>query len=319
MVSIKMRTSHKFCKALVLVASLLPLVSNAQFYSGNKLLLTGGVSQIEGAAGGGLTPWAIIGGYGTNNEVGGTLYLTHADIDDFGLDSYGFALGFYDRVEISLAKQDFDVSDLRQKVIAGLGADAIARDDISQTIASIKVRLVGDAVLDQDWWMPQISIGAQYKDNDDGDFVTGGVIGARDDDGVDYYISATKLYLSQSLLLNGTVRFTKANQFGILGFGGELNNSYEPQLELSAAYLVSKKLAVGLEYRSKPSNLSNTVGGAVNLSEDDAYDIFVAYAATKNFSITAAYVELGNIADVPAIGADYGDQSAFYLSAQLSF
>jgi len=30
-----------------------------------KLLLTGGVSQIEGAAGGGLTPWAVIGGYGT--------------------------------------------------------------------------------------------------------------------------------------------------------------------------------------------------------------------------------------------------------------
>ncbi|MGP1665525.1 MAG: DUF3034 family protein, partial [Rhodanobacter sp.] len=27
----------------------------------NKLLLTGGVSQLEGAAGGGLTPWAVIG------------------------------------------------------------------------------------------------------------------------------------------------------------------------------------------------------------------------------------------------------------------
>ena len=26
-----------------------------------KLLLTGGVSQVEGAAGGGLTPWAVIG------------------------------------------------------------------------------------------------------------------------------------------------------------------------------------------------------------------------------------------------------------------
>lgn len=28
--------------------------------TGGKLLLTGGVAQIEGAAGGGLTPWAVI-------------------------------------------------------------------------------------------------------------------------------------------------------------------------------------------------------------------------------------------------------------------
>ena len=36
----------------------------------NKLLLTGGVSNIEGSAGGGLTPWAVIGGYGTADEIG---------------------------------------------------------------------------------------------------------------------------------------------------------------------------------------------------------------------------------------------------------
>ncbi|TAN00662.1 MAG: DUF3034 family protein, partial [Rhodanobacteraceae bacterium] len=33
--------------------------------TGGKLLLTGGVTSISGAAGGGLTPWAVIGGYGT--------------------------------------------------------------------------------------------------------------------------------------------------------------------------------------------------------------------------------------------------------------
>ncbi|MDE2280798.1 MAG: DUF3034 family protein, partial [Xanthomonadaceae bacterium] len=35
-----------------------------------KLLLTGGVSQIEGSAGGGLTPWALIGSYGTQGQFG---------------------------------------------------------------------------------------------------------------------------------------------------------------------------------------------------------------------------------------------------------
>jgi hypothetical protein len=35
-----------------------------------KLLATGGVSQVEGAGGGGLTPWALITGYGTRDSYG---------------------------------------------------------------------------------------------------------------------------------------------------------------------------------------------------------------------------------------------------------
>ena len=76
----------------------------------------------------------------------------------------------------------------------------------------------------------------------------------------------------------------------------------------------------------KPDNLSSSANGllfgganVVDLKEDDAYDLFVAYAPTKNVSLTAAYVYLGNIATVAAVGADYGKQSAIYLSAQVGF
>lgn len=285
----------------------------------NKLLLTGGVSQVEGAAGGGLTPWAVIGGYGTNNEIGGNVHYTYAKTNDFKLDSYGITVGIYDRVELSIAEQSFDVSDLRGKVRAGLGADAIGRDTIDQTIVGAKVRVFGEAVLDADTWVPQVALGMQYKKNHDGDFVTGGVIGAKKDHGTDFYVAATKLLLDKNLLLSGTVRLTKANQFGLLGFGGDKHDSYRPELELSASYLLSKKVAVGAEYRMKPNNLENTVGGAVNLQEDDAFDVFVAYAPTKNISLTLAYVNLGNIATVKAVGADYGKQDSVYLSAQVGF
>ena len=59
---------HKLVKSLFWAGASAALFSTNAFaldntYS-NKLLLTGGVSQIEGAAGGGLTPWAVIGGYG---------------------------------------------------------------------------------------------------------------------------------------------------------------------------------------------------------------------------------------------------------------
>lgn len=286
---------------------------------GNKLLLTSGVSQIEGAAGGGLTPWAIIGGYGTNNEIGGNVHYTYAKTNDFKLDSYGLTVGLYDRVELSVAEQSFDVSNLRGKVSSGLGADAIGRDKIKQTIVGVKVRVFGEAVLDADNWLPQVAVGMQYKKNQDGDFVTGGVIGAKKDSGTDFYVAATKLLLDKNILLNSTVRLTKANQFGLLGFGSETDNNYKPQLELSAAYLISKKVAIGAEYRMKPNNLKNTVGGAVDLREDDAFDLFIAYAPTKNISLTAAYVNLGNIATVEAVGAGYGKQDAIYLSAQVGF
>jgi hypothetical protein len=111
-----------------------------------------------------------------------------------------------------------------------------------------------------------------------------------------------------------------------LGFGGDKHDIYEPMLEVSAAYLLNKKLAVGAEYRMKPDNLRSPAnaalfGGAnvVDLKEDDAFDVFVAYAPTKNISLTAAYVYLGNIATVKAVGADYGKQDAVYLSAQVGF
>lgn len=312
-----------------LVATCFSLTANLAFADmpmSNKLLLTGGVSQVEGAAGGGLTPWAVIGGYGTNNEVGGNLHYTYVKSSDYKLDTYGFTVGLFDRAEFSVAQQEFDVSNLRKKVTAGLGADVIGRDKIDQIVVGVKVRVLGEAVLDADTWMPQVAVGLQYKENQDKEFIKSAVVGAKSDHGTDVYIAATKLLLDKNLLLNGTLRFTKANQFGILGFGGDKHDSYKPMLEVSAAYLLNKKLAVGAEYRMKPDNLRSPAnaalfGGAnvVDLKEDDAFDVFVAYAPTKNISLTAAYVYLGNIATVKAVGADYGKQDAVYLSAQVGF
>jgi hypothetical protein len=45
-------------------------------------------------------------------------------------------------------------------------------------------------------------------------------------------------------------------------------------------------------------------------------DLFVAWAPSKNLSLTAAYVDLGRI--VPAT-TDGRSQTGFYLSAQLAF
>ena len=247
---------------------------------GGKLILTGGVSQVEGSAGGGLTPWAVIGGYGSEGQWGANAYYTRVNVDDYHLDSYGVLVGIHDRVELSIARQEFDTEDVGAAL--GLGRGFIIRQDI----VGLKVRVAGDAVLDSDRAMPQIAVGLQHKRNNRGALLS--AIGAEDDSGTDVYVSATKLFLAQGVLLNGTVRFTKANQMGLLGFGGDKHDRYRPQFEVSAAYLVNRKLAIGAEYRSKPDNLGIA-------REDDWMDVFVAWAPSRNVSLTVAYVDLGNI------------------------
>jgi len=267
------------------------------FFDSGKLLATGGVSQLEGAGGGGLAPWALITGYGTDAGIGANAHYTAVIVDDYTLQSAGVAIGFYDRVELSYARQEFDTQSTG--ALLGLGKGY----KFGQDIWGAKVRVIGDAVYDQDSLLPQISVGAQWKIADRPAVLA--FVGARDHEGVDYYLAATKVLLDQSLLLNGTVRFTKANQTGLLGFGGNLNDDYEAQFEGSAAYLISRHLAVGIEYRSKPDNLGFA-------DEDDWADLFVAWFPTKNVSVTAAYVELGDI-------ATRTDERGVYLSVQAGF
>ena len=265
--------------------------------SSGKLLLTGGVTQVEGAAGGGLAPWAVIGGQGTRDQIGGSAYYTRVDVGDYALDSYGALVGIHDLVEISVARQAFDTRAVGTAL--GLGQGYVIRQDIY----GVKVKLAGDAVLEQDRWMPQLAIGLQHKRNNRGALLS--AIGAQDDSGTDVYLSATKLYLDQSLLLNTTLRFTKANQFGILGFGGDKHDGLRPQFEASAAYLLNRHLAIGAEYRQKPNNLGIA-------REDDAWDVFVAWAPSRNVSLTVAYVDLGNI-------VIRDQQRGVYASLQVGF
>jgi Protein of unknown function (DUF3034) len=285
------------CLAFVASVSMCGCALADEPTTGGKLLLTGGVSEVEGAAGGGLTPWAVIGGYGTASQLGANAHGTYVRTQDFALSTYGAAVGVANRVEFSVAHQIFDTRNAGATL--GLGSNF----KFTQDILGMKVRLFGDAVLDQDTWVPQVAAGIQFKHDNQGDIVR--AIGATSDSGTDFYLSATKLLLAQSVLLNGTLRFTKANQFGLLGFGGDRSNAYRPEWEMSAAYMLSKSFVVGAEYRTKPDNLGFA-------REQNAYDAFVAWAPNKHISFTLAYVALGDI-------ATFTNQRGAYVSVQAGF
>ncbi|HEX3675175.1 MAG TPA: DUF3034 family protein [Rhizomicrobium sp.] len=249
-------------------------------FDGGKLLATGGVSSLEGAGGGGLATWALITGYGTRDGAGIDGHATYIALPNYSLWTEGAAIGLFDRVELSYTHLTFDTE--KVGALLGLGRDF----KFEQDVYGAKVKLIGDAVYDQDSLLPQIAVGVQYKDTNHADILH--LVGAKSNTGTDYYIAATKLFLAQSVLVDVTLRETKANQFGILGFGGDKHDDYSTQVEASAAYLFSRNFAVGAEYRTKPDNLGIA-------KENGAWDVFAAYFINKNVSVTAAYLDLGNI------------------------
>lgn len=270
------------CATLMLLGHT-PAAKARELRNGGKLVLTGGVTNVEGSAGGGLATWAVIDGNETDAGIGASAHATFVALPDFDLTGFGAKIGIRDRVELSFAHNSFDT----RATGAALGLGRNFRFD--QNIIGAKVRLVGDAVWDQDRLLPQIAIGVQYKIANQGAIIR--AVGGRQSRGADFYVSATKVILSKSLVLDTTMRATKANQFGLLGFGGDKNDHYRLQFEGSAGVLLAPNLVVGGEYRTKPDNLGFA-------REQDAYDVFAAWSVTRHVTVTAAYTDLGDIATV---------------------
>ena len=268
---------------------------------GSRLWATGGVSSIEGSAGGGLSPWALLNGYASDEEWGGTVSLSRAETDDYSLSVVGAGVTWRNRVELTFARQTLDLDSLVFTLSNDFGLE---QEELVQDVAGLKVRLAGD-VLYSPWG--QWSAGLQYKQNRD--YTVPDAIGSEDDSGTDFYVGGSKLFFAaiagRNLLVNGTLRASKANQGGLLGFGGDRNDSYETMAEGSISLFLTRQWLIGAEYRQKPDNLSFA-------SEDDWHDVFVAWVPERRLSVTAAWVNLGDIATLE-------DQTGAYLSLQASF
>ncbi|MGE5452368.1 MAG: DUF3034 family protein [Acidobacteriota bacterium] len=278
-------------------------VWGATAHAGDRLLGTGGVNTLEGAAGGGLVPWATITGTGSANQIGGTAYATRVQMpSQYRLDVVGSSVGWYDKVELSLAKWSFGLADVQPG------------KSIEMKVLGGKVKLLGDAVYDQDVWMPQISVGAQYKINEDEDLVKS--LGAKSSRGLDLYATATKLWLGaaagRNVIGTFTSRLTKANQFGLLGFGGPARSTHLIKFEGSLGVMLRDDLVLGAEFRNKPNNLSMGDAATDGLREESAKDVFLAWFPCRGGSVTAAWTSLGNIVGKSA-------QNGWYLSGQLNY
>lgn len=257
-------------------------------FADSKILATSAATSLEGSAGGGIVPWAIISGYGDTGEIGGNFSFTTVNVNDFRLDVTSFNLGFGNRLELSYSHHDLHVEPLNL--------------NIRQDIYGLKYKLIGDLIYNN---IPQISAGIQYKHNQDS--LIPDLLGANDNSGTDYYLSASKLWLAglfgRNVLANTTLRYTAANQIGLLGFGENGNDDYQLVGETSIGIFLNPHWLIGAEYRQKPDRLDT-------VKEDHWKDIFIGWFPNKTVSFVLAYSDLGDIAGLP-------DQSGLYLSIQL--
>jgi hypothetical protein len=282
--------------ALLMMLWLASPVIAGEARAGGKLLLTNGVATIEGSSGGGVATWALIAGNESADGVGGSAHVTAIALPDYGWRSYGAAIGVRDRLDLSYARQKLDTRAVGARLGIGRGYT------LDQDVFGAKLKLAGDAVYGSPY-MPQIAIGVQVKRNRDAPIVA--AVGGRSAKGTDVYLAATKLLLRQSVMIGTTLRYTRANQNGLLGFGGDRSARHKVQVESSLGYQFSRRLVAGVEYRSKPDNLGFA-------RENDWKTGFVAYALNRHLTATAAYVDLGAIATARhQRGAFFSLQAAF--------
>ncbi len=282
---------HSSVRCLAVSLALLVATSAQAFDSQGKLIATSGMTMVEGGSGGGIVPWATIAGYGTEGQPGASAYYTVVDVQDYRLDSYGASFSWDNRYELSIAHHEFDLKDL-------------PLEDQQQNVFGAKVRLAGDLIYTD---IPQISAGLQYKRNTR--FAVPRLLGARSREGVDLYVAATKVFLAglfdRHVLVNGTIRRTKANQIGLLGFGGNKRDKHEYMFESSVGLMVRPDVVIGAEFREKPDNLSAA-------PEQHWRDFYAAWFPTKHVSVLAAYAKLGSIA-----GEDH--QEGLFASIQFTY
>lgn len=263
------------------------LLGSPACLAGSKIIATGGATNIEGSAGGGIVPWALLNGYGSSGEWAATAFATQVGVDDFTLNVQGVSVSYDNSWEWSLARQRFQLDSLG--------------GELHQDIFGVKYHLAGELLYTA---LPQFSLGLQYKKHRD--FALPQAVGARDDSGLDIYLAASKVLFDQiagrNLLLNATLRATKANQTGLLGFGSADNHDYQLLFEGSVVLLLNYNLALGFEFKQKPDQLAFA-------HEQHWRDIFAAWFVNKHLSLVVGYADLGSI-------AGFSRQQGYYFSIE---
>ncbi len=264
------------------------------------------VANIDGQAGGGLVPWALL-------SSGPTVAYTHIGTQNLDINSLAINTSFSNRVEVSYAHNM--LNDSAPVLNAGGALVGNNTDNVDNFGIKVKLNDMSDS-------MPQFALGAVYKKASGNLASTLNTALGVNTSSTDVYGAVSKIVnmAGKNVLLNGVLRATKANALGLLDFGGGntagASTGYKIEPELSAEIFAASNVVVGAEYRRQPNYAMAGTAQATYLSQNSAYDFHVVYVANSNFSLTAAYVNLGTVAPV---ANGYTRQNGMFLQGQVNF
>lgn len=255
-----------------------------------RLRGSGGLLSVEGAAGGGLVPSAMIAGHGDRGEWDVVASGSYVDTGDFNLRAMALAWSWSNRLELSFARMSLGLDALVERRL-------FPNRRLDTEVLGAKLRLAGDLIYGN---APQVSMGLQWRRSRDPDLVA--LASAEQDHGSDIYLSVSKLWVngiaSRRTLANMTLRSTNAHQLGLLGFSDRGSMTVEAGLAL----FLAPQWLLGVEYRDKPDTLP--------FAREDAWrDLYLAWLPSKEWHMALAWVDLG------AVGGLSGQQG-YYFSVQ---
>ena len=225
------------------------------------------------------------------------------------LESFTFTEALWDRVELGYAYDTFDVGDTYEDfntLLQGFGAGpgTVGGHSIRMHVLNARIQIFKEGEFDLPW-MPALTAGAHYKRNEDIEDVGEAIdtvvpgfmkdaVGIVDDDGWDFTLAASKMltFLPHPVILTGVARSTEAAHIGFLGF----TNDRTIVGEFAVCTLLTDKIAVGAEYRMKPSKYDTPPGTEGLLDqEDDWWTLEAGYLIDTHLSVSVGYGHFGQL------------------------
>ena len=193
----------------------------------------------------------------------------------------GTAVTWFDRLETSIGRESIAKDTWRTIHKDNYGAKLllVKENDFSTT------------------WVPAVSLGLVNKN------VNYSALSGKTS-GTDYYLVATKLItaLPAPVIVSGGVISTQGYATGALGFDAHQDEAFFFNTDV-----VLGSFAVGVEYRQGAQFAA--------VKNADYYDAHVAWLASKQLTLVAAYVNTGNETSTTKTGLGTG----YVLSAQYAF
>ena len=218
------------------------------------------VTNIDGQAGGGLVPWALL-------SSGPTVAYTHIGTQNLDINSLAINTSFANRVEVSYAHNM--LNDSAPVLNAGGALVGNNTDNVDNFGIKVKLNDMSDT-------MPQFALGAVYKKASGNLASTLNTALGVNTSSTDVYGAVSKIVnmAGKNVLLNGVLRATKANALGLLDFGGGntagASTGYKIEPELSAEIFAASNVVVGAEYRRQPNYAMAGTAQATYLSQNSA-------------------------------------------------